>query len=358
MVTNRLEQELRDYFKAEVRQQEPSADWWNNIVASLEERSSLSFWQRFKPKTRLAWAFVPIALLVIIGGTAYAATFVIKELFLNYAGHIEEAGLAQELDISQTIGNVTVRLERAYADGNVVLVGYTVSGPQERYFTRGGELITDEGQALPPLFGMGFVPGSERIMSEWRPSDRVAYLAGYDASLIKGEPPYLNLTLDIQVSDPPFPGKPLPSFESCTFDFTVPFARANRIVIEQTVEKSGVAITLDRIEITPWATMAVFRFSQDGTPIVSVKLPDGRSDETFGRAVDDPSGEYRSYFNEDFTGQHGVWTITINELVLPPDISEAEKIELVEGKAWIIKSKGDNQDNRLTGPWVFTFEVP
>jgi hypothetical protein len=75
----------------------------------------------------------------------YAANSVIDEIFQKYTGNIGKNGLSQEMDISQTINGVTVRLERAYADNNVVLLGYTVSGPAD-YFTHRDKLTTTDGQ--------------------------------------------------------------------------------------------------------------------------------------------------------------------------------------------------------------------
>ncbi|MBN2239112.1 MAG: DUF4179 domain-containing protein [Dehalococcoidales bacterium] len=357
MELNRMEQELRDFFKAEVRQAEPSKEWWDRIVNGLKEGERLSFRQGFRPRTRLAWALLVLLALFVLGGTAYAATRVVQELFASYAGHIEEAGLAQELDIEQTIGdNITVRLERAYADGNQVIVGYTVSGPEERYFTRGGKLITDTGETLPEMFGMGFVPGSDRVMSEWRPSDRLAYLAGYDACSIKGAPSSLNLTLEIQVGDPPQPDKPLPTFDSCTFNFSVPFTPATGIEVRQTADTANTTIILERIEIAPSGVNAFLQIREDANPLISVKLPDGNSvNESSGQRFRDDPVAYRAFFMGDFTGQHGEWTLEISALMLPPEPEDViEKIEIEGGKGWFVRAR----ENRLAGPWTFTFNVP
>ena len=359
MEVERLEQELRDYLTAEAREVEPPIEWWNTIISGLEDRINTSFWKKFMPKTRLAWALSMLVLLVV-SGTAYAGTFIVKELFLNYTGEIEEAGLARELDVSQTVGDITVRLERAYADGNVVLAGFTIAGHGDKYFTHKNELETDNGQILPMMFSMGVVPGSEMVMGDWRPSERIAFMAAFDASPITGEPSSLNLILHLQISESPLPEEIQSSINSFSFDFSVPFTIAKTVNVEQTVEESGIAITLDKIDITPWATKAVFRFPQDeeksGAPIIRLTLPEGNSEmESFGRKMDEPSSEYRSYFNGDFTDQHGEWTITIKELVLPPDLSEMTETDIGGQKVLIGESSGEN---RLSGPWIFTFDVP
>ncbi|MFC1946368.1 hypothetical protein ACFLXY_00455 [Chloroflexota bacterium] len=61
-----LERELRDFLITEVQQAEPPVGWWDNIVASLEDRKRTLFWKRFVPRTRLAWAMALLTLLVFV----------------------------------------------------------------------------------------------------------------------------------------------------------------------------------------------------------------------------------------------------------------------------------------------------
>ena len=354
----RLEQEIRNYFDAEVRQVEPPRDILAGVMSRLEKQKRPDWRFGFIPQTRLAWA-IAILVILLLSGTAYAATRVVNQLFSKFAGHVEEAGLVQELNLSQTIDGVTVRLERAYADAGVVLVGFTVSGPDERYFTPGGTLSTSDGQNLLRMFGMGVVPGSETIMGGWNPSERTAMIVAFDASSIKEVLSELNLRLEIQVARSAVPGNSQGSIGPFIFDFSVPFHAKKVISMEQTVEAAGIPITLERVEITPWATKAVFRFyppydnSDSRSPIFSLKLPNGDLKENdFGQVSGPSSPEYQEYFTGDFTGQHGEWTIVISELVLPS--TGGERIEISPG-AFIVKG---GQPNRLSGPWVFHFEVP
>src|SRR4030042_495241 len=179
-----LEQELRHYFQVEVKKIEPSSEWWDRAISRLTEQKHRSRWFGFMPKTRLAWVLLPLILL-LIGGAAYGASSLIKELFQKYASHIEEAGLAQELDLSQTINGVTVKLERVYADANVVLVGFTISGPDERY-SSDVQLFTTGGQNLPMMLGFGHVPEFNEVLGEWHPTGRLALVSIFDASSING----------------------------------------------------------------------------------------------------------------------------------------------------------------------------
>jgi len=174
----------------------------------------------------------------------------------------EGAGLAQELSLSQTIDGVTVKLERAYADPNVVLVGFTVSGPEESYHAYPGELSTSDGQRLPRMTGMGVVPGSKGMMGNWASSERAAVITAFDPSSIKGTPSELNLTLETSVGDSvsgQTPGQA--SVGPFKFDFSIPFHPGKVIEIDQTVETAGVPVTLKQVVISPWAARAVFSFA-------------------------------------------------------------------------------------------------
>jgi len=71
----RLEQELRDYLKAEVKKVEPSPEWWNNAISRLGEQKPGS-----RPEKPARWKFHPsligvplsIFLLVVLVGSLFA----------------------------------------------------------------------------------------------------------------------------------------------------------------------------------------------------------------------------------------------------------------------------------------------
>ena len=354
MYEERLKKGIRDYFQMEVKKIEPPGEWWDNAVSRLGGRKQRAHWW-FIPKTRLAWAFLPLIIL-LIGGTVYGATSLIRELFQKYASHIEEAGLAQELNLSQTINGVTVKLERAYADSNVVLVGFIVSGPETRYHANVGELSTSDGQSLPGMLGIGVVPGSDIILGDWGKSERVAMIAAFDASMIKGMPAELSLRLETSIAESPIFGENQALTGPFIFEFSVPFHSGKVIDVEQTVEEAGVSITLEDVVISPWATRATFRFqSQDNTfsPIVSLELPNGDiKNVSFGKYLETSSAQY---FSGDFTNEHGDWTVVISELVFHPDVTKATEVPGSGGKAFTGKAE---DTKRLAGPWIFHFQVP
>jgi len=311
MDNERLEQELRNHFSAEVKEAEPSRDWWYNAIARVGARKHRSRWFGLVPKTRLAWAFLPLIVL-LLGGAVYGAGSLLSELFQKHAPQIEEAGLAQELDLSQTINGITVSLERAYADSNVVLVGFTVSGPDARYQPEVGELSTSDGQNLPGMIGVSL--GSKAVLGNWNASER-AMIYTFDTSSLKEMPSELSLILDIGVADSPIIGESQTMAGPFRFEFDVPFHAGKSIDIGQTVEAVGVPVTLEQVVISPWGVRAVLQLPNDEqTPIVSLTLPNG--DSVNGNLSMHMEASIVKYFTGDFTGQTGEWTMNVSELVL------------------------------------------
>jgi len=327
MDEERLEQKLQKYLQSEVQNAELPREWWDNAISRLGEQKYHSRWSWFIPKTRLAWALLPLVIL-LVGCTVYGATSGIKRLFEGWARDVEKQGLAQSLNLSQTIDGITVTLERAYADSNVVLIGYTVNQPDDQNFRLGGTLTTADGQSLDGLMGMIGAPDAERLGIS-----NSATIFAYDASIITGTPTELNLTLKVGtivfsgITDEatPVPGPFI-------FSFSVPFHAGKVIGVNETVEASGVPITLEQVVITPWATRVDFNFypHYDGPSIVSLMLPSGNS-EDMSMSKDMGTSLLLCYCNGDFTNESGEWTIKINDLGSPP--------------------------TRI-GPWVFHFKVP
>ena len=339
MYGEKLEQELREYFSTEIIKIEPSLEWWDRTISNVTGQTKSSRWYGFTPQTRLAWVLLPLLILLLIGGTVYAASPVMRELFQKLAGHIENKGLVQELNVSQTIDGVTVRIERAYADSNVVLVGYTVSGPKNNYNANVGELSTADGQELPGMLGIGVVPGSEEILGKWDDSERLAVIASFDTSKLAGLPAELNLKMEIEVEEAGMFEKSGKTTGPFVLEFTLPFNSGKVIEVNQTVEAAGIPITLEKVVISPWVTQVVVQFqppystANHPVPIISLELPTGNQDSK--AFVSSPSGQY---FLGDNTEKHGEGTVIISELVSKP---------------------GPGTDNnRISGPWIFHFQVP
>ena len=330
----KLEQELRNYFQMETKAIEPTSDWWDRTISQVTGQNKRTLWFGFMPRRRLAWALVPL-LLLLIGGTVYAASPVMREFFQMLAGHIEQRGLVQEMNVSQTIDGVTVSIQRAYADSNVILLGTMVSGPAKDYDMFIGELSTDDGYIFPGMIAISTCPGSEAILGEWGDNERRATIISYDTSKLQGLPPELKLKLKIDVDEVGMQGKRENSKGPFILEFTLPLNSGKVIDVNQTVEVNGVPLTLEKVEISPWVTRVDIKFQETNHPvaIMNLEIPAGNQDcKPF---ITSQSGQY---FLGDYTDKHGDCTATISELVLKPGPG--------------------NENNRISGPWVFHFKVP
>jgi hypothetical protein len=345
-----VEQDLRDYFQNEVRKKELPLEWWNSVILRATTQKifprRLGFW----PRTRLVLALVPVALL-LIGGTVYGATLVGRNYFGTIAPGVTETGLAQIYDLSQTVNGVTVKVERAYADANVVLVGFTISGPRHYYYVGGINLSTTEGQNLTGMIGLIGVPNSDLVIGDWQPSERNAGVYSFDAASIQGMPSELDLRLRIVVTDSATAKEGQNVVGSFVFDFSTSSYGGKIINVGQTVEAAGVTVDLEEIVISPWATRAVLHFSplndERGSrpiPVASIILPDGNS--ISDGTSQDKGASFSDYFKGNFVAQNGEWTLAINELVYPPPYG---------GQSIQHNSPSDTQ--RVAGPWVFHFQV-
>lgn len=331
MEKDRLEQELRNHFSAEVEEAEPSHGCWNSAISQVVTKRNRSRWFGLVPKTRLAWAFLPLVVL-LLGGAVYGASSLLSELFQRHAPQLEEAGLAQELELSQTINGITVSLERAYADSNVALVGFTVNGPDKRYQAEISGLSTADGQNLSGMIGVG--TGSKEIMGNLNSS---ATIYTFDTSTLKNVSSELNLILEVSVADLPMVGESKALAGPFRFEFDVPFHAGKSIDVGQTVGSSGIPVMLEQVTISHWGISAVFQIpdGKDYAPLTSLTLPNGN--QVNGSLSMHRETLIVKYFMGDFTSQAGEWTLTVSELVL---------------------DSPNTPQQRFAGPWVFHFDVP
>ncbi|MDD5702837.1 MAG: hypothetical protein PHU23_12400, partial [Dehalococcoidales bacterium] len=194
-------------------------------------------------------------------------------------------------------------------------------------------------------------------MGDWEPSEKLAVLYSFDTYTLTEISSELNIRLEIPVLDWTAPGLNAPTVGVFTFDFSLPVNPGQVIDVGQTIETTGVSITLDEISISPWETKAIFRFNPPydenvPIPIASMTLPDGKSaNESYSQNM---VTAYQIGFMGDFTEKQGEWTIVISELIFPPDMSQATPVPGNPGVFY-----GNSSDTeRLEGPWTFRFQVP
>ncbi|HEC34896.1 MAG TPA: DUF4179 domain-containing protein, partial [Chloroflexi bacterium] len=342
-------------------------DLWPAIRAQIQPRRGSSRRAHRIPVTRLGWAGLLVGALLLFGGIAYALNPALGQVFRTFFPgwqHIEEAHLAQESNLSQAMNGVTVTLERAYADANQIVIGYTVKGLADQNLHVSRMSLTDEqGRVFSQMAGAGMA-GTPDI-----PPGEGAYVTAFDASVVEDKPESLHLHLTMHLvkwtlvkaptatlPEPSEPGvivaQPQTLREEMvgapfTFDFSVPFIPGQTVEVQQAVEAAGVTMKLKRVVITPSETRAILCFEPpddiEWTLLADLDAGDGGAlhGGVVGR-LDDAGGQecHRVSYMESLTGRSGLWTLTVTELV-GTDLSQIP-----------------SEDVRLAGPWVFRFRVP
>ncbi|MDO9129972.1 MAG: DUF4179 domain-containing protein, partial [Anaerolineales bacterium] len=157
-------------------------DLWPVIRARVAHKSHRTLWMRMLPATRLGWASLALVASFVFGVTAYAAAPVISRLLqmdeqLKYA---DPASLGQPFDLSQTIDNVTVTMQWAYADADRVLVGYTVRSSDGRRFDPYDATLTEAtGIAFQWQGGYG-VTGQSDVLQVTLPPGEGTFIEIFD----------------------------------------------------------------------------------------------------------------------------------------------------------------------------------
>ena len=351
-------------------------DLWPAIRTQVQPRRRPSRWARVVPATRLGWAFLALALFLAFGAVAYAVPPVVGQLFRQESGlrYLEHANLVQELNLSQTVDGVTVTLERAYADANRTVMGFTIKGPNgERFEARHLTLTDAAGTVFPPWTSVYGVTGRSDILKVSLPPGEGAYVVAFDAATVEGAPAELDLRLVMEAGElvlPPDAPSPSPTLAGSpaeppepmvvellpmpegaivgpfTFDFSVPFIPGRSVEVHQTVKAAGVAITLEEVVVTPSETQATLCFDPpDGGSKEWLLITAGDGQDLSGGAVSQLSGTGEechrviSLGAGALAGRSGTSTLTVSELV---GFDLAQPYE----------------QTRLAGPWVFRFRVP
>ena len=339
MNDDNIEEEIRRCLEKEVQEAEPDREWWHQVFLNLSRQKPKFFWSRFMPKTRLAWVLLPLAIL-LLGSAVFGATTGVEKLFEGNAASVGKKGLVQNLNLSQTIDGITVTLEQAYADSNVVLVGYSTSLANDHAIPIMATLTTADGQPLDGMMGISEVQDNTVALGNF---NRATFFA-FDASTITGSPSEISLTLNVNSAmfenidnTNKSEQEPIGPF---VFDFNLPFHPAEVVDINQTIDASGISITLEKAVISPWGTVVDLKYyapydavsSIDSGPIISLEIPGaGTKDETGGSAGVNGAST-RAYFEGDYTGKSGDWTLKLNNLKLA--------------------------SGQTVGPWVFNFNIP
>ncbi len=136
-----------------------------------------------KPFTHpLTWTGVLLAAALVIGATAYASSPVIYRLLTmdDSLKNFDPATEGQPLDLTQTLGPLTVNLQWAYADADRVMLGYTVQSSDGRRFDPYGVLVDPTGAISEAQGGYG-VTGQSDILQVNLPPGEGSYVETFPA---------------------------------------------------------------------------------------------------------------------------------------------------------------------------------
>lgn len=322
------------------------------LAGRRPERPSRRF--RFVPRTRAGLAFA-VLLVMLFGTMGYAATGWIDEILRDSAPEIVEDNLGVPLNERQTVEGITFVLERAYADENNVVVGYSVAGFEnwnKDYPTTGLARVTDgSGRTFEYVGGGGVgtdpaynTEGGERLtdLSFFEPSSKLDTAKTHEFRF------ELEINPEALARGPAgSSGKNVP--EAVVFDFEVPVNKTDTIEVGQTVEAGGVPVTLRWVENSPARTKATLCFDppRDGelTWVPIVERPNISQSDVFTNEspyTEGPEKATGCVGYDLFRSLHddpGTHSITVTEL---------------QGRSEIQV----NPDETIVGPWTFEFEVP
>lgn len=314
--------------------------------------------------TRVA---VVLVFVLVMTTAVYAIDALLQRLLSLDPGlhqvNLEELGTP--LDLSQTIDNITVTLQWAYADENRVTIGFIMEGdgafesPAFNYYPY-ATLSDMQGNTFNITDGRGYSGMGEAG----------AEVLSFDTSTLTPLPEELALHFEAQVSvmteagyatlqalptpqdgvhnapwDNGLRSEPIGPFK---FDFTVSTVKGFIVEIGQTVTHQNIAITLDQTVISPSSTRLKICFPENADrwtviPSLLINNVDVMKDgsvTSFGEDRIEGTNCHDLILNGAFRDRGGLWQLKITELVI-----------FGEG------SSRDEDQTRIKGDWIFNFQV-
>ena len=298
-----------------------------------------------------------VAALIIVGVVGYAVAPLVDQLLVTERG--ADTLPMKNIGQAHTNDGVTVRVDRAYADVNRILVAYTIQVPAGFANSNSGidgkiSLADARGLAFPVIDAQG-LDGSTPHLS--------AGLVSFDAeSLAPGTADVtLHLTFpDVRAKadDPALIDLTAGAF---SFTFNVPVMPGRVVTVSRTVIAGGVPVTLERVVITRSETRAYLRFPasagiSDGDWYAQAHISGSGWDSrqlpadlpgltTLGAFFTNSAGEHVTTWSGDFSGRHGEWVLNVDALA-GVDTAAAS----TQG--------GQPNQARIAGPWTFRFSLP
>jgi hypothetical protein len=287
LTVKRYEQALEDlYTQAEI----PSTLTWNNVQARRAQNTlqgkcntGQPTWLRsssFGAK-RVAVIIAAVLLLTIVGGTTYAAGGFDRVISaMLQPGYMQSSDplkpeMYTTLDLTSKDGQLTGKLEAAYADPNELILGLSANHSKVPSAGKGGEwdlasgkVTTSDGIILSPMGDATTNGGDEVILGPGNTNTPVdpnnaSILASFDTSQIKGNPTSLHIHAEFSYfcigvngaqCAPEARAHDITHPYKLTYDLTVPFHAGKVVNVNKTVTSDGKAVTLERVIIAPSGT--------------------------------------------------------------------------------------------------------
>jgi hypothetical protein len=318
-------------------------DLWPAIRARVapRHRSRLA---HLRPTTRPGWFFLALALCLALGASAWAVSPIVDRLFRVDPGlnHVGQAGLGQDLALSQAVDGVIVTLERGYADANRIAIGLTVHGSYLLGYDLAQVTLSDRhGRIFPLNMGMG-VKGQSDILQLELPPGAGAHVLSFDASARQGAPSTLDLHLVVEVARSPMPLS-RHVIGPFIFDFSLPLNPGKVVDVQQRVTAASVDIELSQVVVTPSETRVLLCLdapSEMGTSwgvVSTLRTETGQADGVWVRTAEEGCALHG--YLPPLYDQPGEWILTVTEVVMH------DRTKLGE-------------PTRIAGPWVFRFHAP
>jgi hypothetical protein len=337
-----------------------------DLAVTIEQRTAaLAKWHpRPAPRWRLVrpswlripavWLRVPpiwrrLAMVPVVAAVLLSAGMLMTSTSASGgpAGFYESEGgymwqHAQTLGLSETVDGYQITLERAYADGNQMMLGITVADPQARWSVIHLWRVSVADSSGGEWFGFTSAGGPVNVTT----SCNILWFE-YTAGLAPPGRREFSVTVSSISVAPSPPADFLQVAMDVTFSFDLTVGGGSQATPNASSESNGVTITVERIISAPSAVRLELRVSHappsgsDWLPNVFVshagqKLEAGREGTSMGSTlttfytgvgVDDPTGD---------------WVVTASEL-----IGSAP----TEGIPW-------SHEVRFQGDWTISFSLP
>ncbi len=365
-------------------------------IARQEIPDDMNLWENLKQEAPIHRAarftrsisLIVVLLLMLVAAAAVYAVVRVQIVDPGISGAMD-ANLVTELGMSQTIGDVTVTLDWAYADANRIAIGYSVAVPpdyqgavvegrfvltdaDQSFYSdgggSGGGLMTPEGSEYVTTFGVAFVENPPEMLDMHfeltlsaepvqQPTEEATGRSGGGGGFGYGSgggggsdaTPEPGIAIDFGID-------PVYVLGVFNFDFDLPYIPAIHVPVDQTAEANGLSFSVGNMVVTPSATQLELCFDlptpEDWTPWAVLITGGVEISQTSWEIVstDDDTRCGILTFYAPYQQEPITFTLTIDELVSPyayteETIAEFERMLAAQGIEIEILTDGERNFN-------------